>query len=54
MAEDLRNVFTVLRPEDFRQHVPIGRGKCVSRRCPPHTTPALKISLTAPFGLVAS
>ena len=35
MAEDLRNVFTVLRPEDFRQHVPIGRGKCVARRCPP-------------------
>ena len=50
MAEDLRNVFTVLRPEDFRQHVPIGRGKCVARRCPPPppSHPGCKISLTAP------
>ncbi len=49
MAEDLRNVFTVLRPEDFRQHVPIGRGKCVSQRCLPPLTPRPIISLTAPL-----
>ena len=50
MAEDLRNVFTVLRPEDFRQHVPIGRGKCVARRCPPPLhAPRPKISLPAPL-----
>ncbi len=42
MAEDLRNVFTVLRPEDFRQHVPIGRGKCAHGGARPPTLPGWK------------